>query len=139
MLLVQSSKQHVGVSYGWQCPADPVARRTRLCTCAMRTDSQHSAGVEPCDAAPSRTDRMHIDGHRLDRKSIDHATIANLRLAVYYHAHIRGSTTHVQRNDVAALAQAGEMHGTANAAAGAGKQRIDWPLCRKCRAENAAT
>ena len=138
-LRIQAPEHDVGIGDGRALAAMAVARGPRPRAGAVRADVQQAAGIEPGNAAAARADGMHVECRGLERAAIDHAAVAELRLAVLHEANIGTGAAHVERDDVGMAATRRHVDRAADAAAGPRKQRIDGALARLAGRHDAAT
>src|SRR5207244_12425580 len=99
-LLGEPAEQEVRVR-DRRCRATaPVARRTWLRACTLRTDPYRAAGITPHDRAAACTDGLQVDGREMDRQPVDRALARALRVPAGDQADVRGGAAHVERDRV---------------------------------------
>lgn len=78
-----------------------VTGRPRPCARRAGSDLQHSAFVDPADAAPARADVRNVDAGQTDRQPVHFRLGGNAGYPVRNEADVRARSADVQRNDVA--------------------------------------
>ena len=98
---VDTSEHRVGVGHGGGIAAAPVADRTGARASALGADTEQSAGVDPGDTAPTRSDGVDIDQGEMQRHRVGQVLLVRGgRTAVADESQVEARAPHVAREHV---------------------------------------
>ena len=90
----------MGIGHGRLGAAAPVAGRPRVGPGTQRSDAQHTALVNPDQAAATGADRVDIEHRRADRQIIDVEFVGDPGRAVLDQANVGAGPAHVEGDQV---------------------------------------
>ena len=137
VLGVDAAEHEVGVGHGRAGAAAAVAGRARIGAGALGPDAQ-PAGLGVGDRAAAGADRVDVRDRHQQREALERGLGRDVGLAGDHEAHVEARPAHVDADQVRAAERAGERDEAHRAADRAREQRLQRPLARRLRGDDAA-
>ena len=112
---IEVAEHQVCVGHGWVFSTFAVARRARVCSCAVRPDPKDSPRIDAGDAAPTRTKRVNIDHRDGDLPTTLEFLGGDLRVAVLDQRYVCAGAPHVKADDPGLADQLPRVGGSSHA------------------------